>query len=300
LHKLSESHSRDITQIKFDPIDKNKFSSASLDGLICLYDLDQKKTIDEEPFEYNQNEPFKKNDNYDSDSSDGEKNNNDKESNDENDDEDDEDDPDLMEQVLNADASIQRIGYLKTTDDSFNQLYAITYTNELLIWDLKTHDLVKKYHSYKFSNKLNIDRDGNYDSEFSFFDCFYLESNLILCLTDKKGKIKLIQNDECAYDGLLVKKESINSNKPRVLHRDTIRNSYWNQKNLYTVGEDGFLIKWEITQITETNKQKLNDLNKRKNIDKNDEEESEEKYQISYKNINEFNLNKKPKKNYKN
>ena len=309
LHKLSESHSKDITQIKFDPLDKNKFTSASLDGLICLYNLDQNKPIDEEPFEYNQNEPFKKNDNYDSDQSDNEINKNGKNSDNENDEDDDdeEEDPDLMEQVLNADASISRIGYLKTNDCLFNQLYAITYTNELLIWDLLTHDLIKKYQSHKFSNTSNVEQDGNYDSEFSFFDCFYLNSNLVLCLTDKNGNVKLIQNDECVFDSLLTKNEesTINLNKRRVSHRDSIRSSYWNDKNLFTVGEDGYLIKWEITQAIKNTSsvEKINDVNKRKKRDKNDDDdddESDEKRQDNIKIRNEPNYIKKPKKYYKN
>ena len=40
LHKLSESHSNDVTQIRFTRENPNRFSSASLDGLVCFYDLD--------------------------------------------------------------------------------------------------------------------------------------------------------------------------------------------------------------------------------------------------------------------
>lgn len=39
LHKFRESHSDDVTQVKFNPASAKKFSSASLDGLVCLYDL---------------------------------------------------------------------------------------------------------------------------------------------------------------------------------------------------------------------------------------------------------------------
>jgi WD40 repeat protein len=35
-HKLVESHSKDITQVRFDPTERNKFSSASCDGRISL------------------------------------------------------------------------------------------------------------------------------------------------------------------------------------------------------------------------------------------------------------------------
>ena len=42
LHKLRESHSSDISQVKFNPNCPSKFSSAGMDGLVGFYDLDLK------------------------------------------------------------------------------------------------------------------------------------------------------------------------------------------------------------------------------------------------------------------
>lgn len=42
LHKLHESHSDDISQVKFNPDCASKFSSAGLDGLVGFYDLESK------------------------------------------------------------------------------------------------------------------------------------------------------------------------------------------------------------------------------------------------------------------
>jgi WD40 repeat protein len=41
LYKFCESHSKDLTQVKFDLNQRQTFCSASIDGLVCLYNLDQ-------------------------------------------------------------------------------------------------------------------------------------------------------------------------------------------------------------------------------------------------------------------
>lgn len=43
MYKFCESHSKDITQVKFNPHRARKFCSGSLDGLVCLYDLDMEQ-----------------------------------------------------------------------------------------------------------------------------------------------------------------------------------------------------------------------------------------------------------------
>ena len=45
-YKFCESHSKDVTQVKFNPYRARKFCSSSVDGLVCLYDLDQTENED--------------------------------------------------------------------------------------------------------------------------------------------------------------------------------------------------------------------------------------------------------------
>ncbi|KAN0014582.1 hypothetical protein ACTFIU_000900 [Dictyostelium citrinum] len=41
IRKFDCSHTEDVTRVRFHPIDKNKLVSCSVDGLICMYDLEQ-------------------------------------------------------------------------------------------------------------------------------------------------------------------------------------------------------------------------------------------------------------------
>ena len=176
-------------------------------------------------------------------------------------------DPDLMEQVFNTDSSIQKIGYIYSNVlfSQPDQLYAITYTNGLFVWDLNTHDLIYK------TNANSDDEEDDY-----FFDCFYFKSKpdelplLTSCTTDKRGRIRLVQEKQILSE---VSKQT-NPNEDNKLnertHRDLIRDSYWNSVacNFYTAGEDGFLIKWKLTEkYSVTNSDEKRATHKRERID---------------------------------
>ncbi|EGC37774.1 hypothetical protein DICPUDRAFT_76622 [Dictyostelium purpureum] len=46
IRKFEESHTQDVTRVRFHPVDKNKLISCSVDGLICMYDLEQQDDDD--------------------------------------------------------------------------------------------------------------------------------------------------------------------------------------------------------------------------------------------------------------
>ncbi|CAF0774106.1 unnamed protein product [Brachionus calyciflorus] len=243
LHKFAESHSNDVSQVKFDPKRANKFCSGSLDGLVCLYDLEQ------QPEEITKIENEENDESSEEDDSDGEE------------------DPDLMEQVFNTDSSVQKIGYISSTcTEVMDQLFAITYTNDLFVWDLNSHDLLFK-HQTKNKNVENAEslNDEDEQEEDYFFDCFYMKPNLMtICRGDHNGNFKLLNGDNVIYDSLV---DNRNENVSKRNHRDVIRSSYWNGENFYTAGEDGFLFKWKIfdkksrpVDLDETKESKKRDL----------------------------------------
>jgi WD40 repeat protein len=235
LFKFSESHSNDVSQVKFDPFYARKFCSASVDGLVCLYDLDLKP---DEQAESNQNSS-------DLDKTPSKLTQSDNESDDEISD-DEEEDPDFMDQVLNADSSIQKIGYLisNRNQKEADQLYAITFTNDIFVWDLKTYDVVYKKQS-KNKNVLSgnlLDENDDKEEDY-YFNCFYDQAScLTVCMGDKNGTIKLYQNDNLVYET-----DRTLNNQEKRFHKDIIRGAYWNNSiYLYTAGEDGFLFKWDV------------------------------------------------------
>jgi WD40 repeat protein len=241
LFKFSESHSNDLSQVRFDPFRRSKFCSASLDGLVCLYDLEMKP----EPVEAATGSSTEESDDEDDDDDDGNSSANDTH----------EEDPDLMEQVLTADSSVQKIGYLSSDPLSgvADQLYAITYTNDMFVWDLTTYDTVFKQQSKNKNIVSGALVDENDDTEEDyFFGCFHFggsqvrqKSKLTICMGDKNGCVKLYQNESLVFE--TDKSEATGSSETRY-HRDIIRSSYWNGRNLFTAGEDGFLYKWEVSK----------------------------------------------------
>jgi hypothetical protein len=78
-------------------------------------------------------------------------------------------DPDFMDQVFNTEDSVKKLGYLfsESSLTCADQLYAITYTNGIFIWNLRTHDLI-----YRNQKKFNNYNDEEYDNDY-FCDCFY-------------------------------------------------------------------------------------------------------------------------------
>lgn len=278
LQKFSESHSNDVTQLKFDPNKPSKFSSSSLDGLVCLYDLDQEPDV----------LPKSAGNSDDSDS--------------------EEEDPDFMEQVFNADSSIHKLGYLSSSQDqNADQLYAITFTNDLFVWDLNTHDVVHKYQSKNknIENGTSINVDDDQDEDY-FFDCFYFKPNLMtICKGDKNGSFKLYQQNEIVFDS------RSQFDKTERAHRDIIRSSYWNNEYLFTAGEDGFLFKWKLSDKSEKeidseedkdHKQiQKREWNKKNDNTEHEQPENDDETEVKRnKKSNEKNFYSKKKKNYKN
>jgi WD40 repeat protein len=257
MFKFCESHSKDISQVKFDPNRAKKFSSSSIDGLVCLYDLDMKQ---EDEIKANADDRA------------------------ETDEDDEDEDPDLMEQVFNTDSSVQKIGYLNTNpmvSNASDMLYAITYTSGLFVWDLNTHDLI-------FKKEIKSEKEEDY-----FFECFYFKSRrdelplLTSCMADKRGDIKVIQNEEILTE---VNKSSLEEQGDEMLnrrmHRDIIRGSYWNDEtsHLYTVGDDGFLIKWSLSEkLNQNNEKRAHTKRERK-----DDEMSEDDVDVDFKNKKKF------------
>lgn len=262
LHKLTESHSNDINQVKFYPNAELKFSTASLDGLVCLYDLNQP------PVNIVKSPVDKKEDENETDS---------------------DEDPDFMEQVFNADSSVQKIGYLSSKCSEVDQIYAITYTNDLYVWDLLSHDIV---HQYKNSS-LDTFRSSNQEEDY-IFDCFYMEPNcMVICKGDTNGTLRLFNDNKILYDSRS-KNDSpaIPTNRT---HRDVIRSSYWNGVNLYTAGEDGFLFKWKLIDKNSIDSDQINRLNSNKRDIDDDEDDDDSEDETSNKRPNKKNLNKKSK-----
>ena len=258
MFKFCESHSKDITQVRFNPDREKKFCSSSVDGLVCLYDLDMEQ----------ENKDLEKNNISDNEETG----------------DDEEEDPDVMEQVFNTDSSVQKLGYLNTNpmvSNSPNQLYAITYTNGLFVWDLNTHDLI-------FKKEIKSEKEEDY-----FFDCFYFKSRrdelplLTSCMSDKNGSIKIIQNEDVLTEinksNFYDEEEKLN----RRMHRDIIRSSYWDDEshNLYTAGEDGFLIKWGLIEklAAKFEKETSKKRERKDNDDDDDDEMSKESVDFKYK-----------------
>ena len=189
-----------------------------------------------------------------------------KSDNDDSEDEDTEEDPDFMQQVFNTDSSVQKIGYLFSSQSATDpdQIYAITYTNGLLIWDLNTHDLV--YRSPKeFQSKVDFNVENEEAEENYFIDCFYYNNVLTTCMSDKRGCLNMYQKDHlfCGTD------RSIAGNRT---HRDIIRDSYWDGEQLFTCGEDGFLLKWNIGEPEELEDRNVINKKKQNNAVESDEE----------------------------
>ena len=288
LYKFCESHSNDVSQVKFDPLRANKFISGSLDGLVCLYDLGQRVEVkNRKVMDLNSDDEEEevKNSNEDDEESD-----------------DQDEDPDLMEQVFNTDSSIQKIGYLSSAGPNSepDQLFAITFTNDLFIYDLSTHDLI-----YRSPKALKTEEDQ--EDEDYFFDCFYrnkLNSDkyeLTALLGDKFGNIKIYEKERMVF-GLKEEKEGTKSRK----HRDIIRSSYWNHENLFTVGEDGFLLKWKLdpanVSLNSETKQLKRALNKEESSSSDDLHKQEDldkkrKNRLKKKKLNLKNSRRKSLKN---
>ena len=260
LHKLRESHSDDVTQLKFDPCKESRFCSASVDGLVCLYDLNQ-------PLEEQKDQSGSKKGDPSDDESDHK----------EEDDEDDDDgpsDPDLIEQVFNASSQVQKIGYLSSNGAVSDQMYAITFVNELVIWDLTTHDQIYRSQANPVDPvSVNLQKDvlrtpeAPQEDEFYFFDSFYLPSSqdpvLVKAIGDKRGRMKFVECKSKGEDRVLFEtkdSEDLNdgddqqcnkSKLTRTSHKDIVRSSFWNTKtgSYFTAGEDGFIFKWQMGQV---------------------------------------------------
>jgi WD40 repeat protein len=169
--------------------------------------------------------------------------------------EDEDEDPDLMVQVFNAMSSIEKIGYINDKSQNDRQLFAITTTNDLFVWNLESHDLVYRSPQMKtLTDTCDLQIVEDDDNTEYYFDCFYTKSKkqddeksddndgekkkqcLSICKMNKSGEISIYQDDQCVVSQEMESKT----------HKDMIRSSYWNGKCLITGGEDGLLIKWNI------------------------------------------------------
>lgn len=212
IKKYTDAHSDDITQCRFDKENAYRLLTASMDGLVCHFELSslfETKAILEKIEKVELKE------------------------------ESDDPDDDLIETVYNIDASIQKIGYFNT-----NKFYAITFTNQLAIYDFKTQDLL-----YRLD--LNENRD-NFNKCDYILDCIEFKDRILLCLGKFDGTIEL-------YD----KESALSLNYYRVLtikkHNDVIRSLYNDEKFVYTAGEDSLMVKWELEEINSSSKRSLED-----------------------------------------
>jgi WD40 repeat protein len=262
MYRFCESHSEDITQTKFEPTRPKKFASASLDGLVCLYDLEQ------------QQEPINR-DTIPKAATSGSNS----------DSEDVDSDPDLMEQVLNAQDPIQKLGYLNSVgldkNTAADKIYAITLTNGLYVWDLTSHDLTYKKETREKNLSIvaeDYPTQEEIDGESSFLDVFYYmpfdkvssEKQTNLCLTtltaDQRGNIKIDQDNKTLFDSSLLNSDGIWNRA----HKGIIRSSVWNSNNssYYTVGEDGYIIKWQLESVKVDTQNGIEADTKKRKLDK--------------------------------
>jgi len=175
-----------------------------------------------------------------------------------------EEDPDFMDQVFNTNSSIVKLNYLSSTGDKTNadQLCAITYTNGLFVWDLASEDQI--YRSPNNTDTAGDEKNANYNF---FIDCFYKKNQedeklvLTTCMSDIRGNINVYQSDNIILDT-----DRTDKLKKR-FHKDIIRSSYWNGENLYTCGEDGFLLKWDLSGEQSEKAVNLKQKDRRENSD---------------------------------
>ena len=271
LEKYEGAHSNDITQVKFDSLNKNRLVSASIDGLACVFDLLNLKI---------KNKGVASSDTSD-DSFD--------------------DDDDLIDQVYNTTSSVQKIGYLNSNNQ---YLYAITFTNDLFVWNMNTQDEVLKFSLY------NSKKDSDY-----IIDCFNPLSDpneMIACLGDKNGNLQLYNSKmDLIFNTSSAKDETNNKH-----HHDLIRSTFWNyyHSELFSIGEDGILNKWKLDLFEDenpTNEDKAccskkrskqdNDNDDDNNNDDDDDDSSDDNKQIKkrklYSSKNNKNFSSKTKRN---
>lgn len=174
-----------------------------------------------------------------------------------NSDSDDEPDPDMMEQCLNTESCVSKIGYLRSSSSSsssnvFDRLFAITTTNDFFLWDLTTYDSIYEKKSDKPKNDDKVDPETPPENEDYFFDCFYFNERPIICTANNSGVVKLFSNDSLVYEQKQLEKNDDDDDGFRS-HRDVVRGSYWNplDKCLFTAGEDGFVLKWKLTSSSD-------------------------------------------------
>lgn len=218
------------------------------------------------------------------------------------DDDDDEDsdeselDPDMMEQCLNTESCVSKIGYLRSANSPADRLFAITTTNDFFLWDLTTYDSIYEKKSSTKSSTDSNDQLGVVESEDYFFDCFFYSERPIVCQANNNGLIKLFSRDSLVYEQKKPNRNDDNQKDEKEeeeddddndddnesgssgaigfrSHRDVVRGSYWNaaDKCLFTAGEDGFVLKWKLIDRSKSRgverksqKQRVNNKKKRR------------------------------------
>ena len=143
-----------------------------------------------------------------------------------------------MDQCLNTESCVSKIGYLSSSNESSDRLFAITTTNDFFLWDLNTYDTI-----YEKKSPKQTELDDQTD--FLFFDCFYYSNDFpVVCQTNNDGHLRLLSKDKIVYEQQKLGQDK----RDEKFHRDIIRSSYWNPKEkvLFTAGEDGFILKWKV------------------------------------------------------
>jgi hypothetical protein len=106
-------------------------------------------------------------------------------------------------------------------------------------------------------------------------------------MSDKNGSIKIIQNEDVLTE---INKSNLDEEEEeklnRRMHRDIIRSSYWDGEsyNLYTAGEDGFLIRWGLVEkLAAKFEKETSKKRERKDNDDDDDDDEMSKESVDFK-----------------
>ncbi|XP_078688689.1 WD repeat-containing protein 89-like isoform X1 [Branchiostoma floridae x Branchiostoma belcheri] len=216
VHTYPDSHSDDITQVKFHPYMPHKMATGSTDGLISIFDVRQS------------------------------------------------DEDDAVENVLNTESSVSRIGWYGPNTD---KLYCVTHVETLQLWDTDEADQIGNFEDIKDYSGKELDhhapvatikhmKDKEVTTE---TDDVTRKSNtlgavdyLVDCLWDaQQQKLLLAGGLHSGRLNVYKVKRKKKTLKPLYSlgdgHLSTIRCLHWQDKtqSLVTGGEDGLLCLWK-------------------------------------------------------
>jgi WD40 repeat protein len=216
LKKYTDAHSDDIVQVKFHDQNEKLFSSASLDGLVCVFDLTMmdQKTGEVKPDALNSNDSGDSSGASDSDD-------------------------DLMQQVYNTNSSVQNVGYLNN-----DLLYATTLTNDLFVWDMRTQDQLHQLKNINENEKLKFDY---------VLGCFCVDEIILACLGSNNGSIGFYDMKNNAVLGD-IEMTSENDDVHTDVVRDVLLAP--RSSDMFTCDDDGRLCKWKFDVAQFVNKKR--------------------------------------------